>query len=371
MASQSSGESEELSEVPTSNLLHAENIHNQPDSFSFSTSSLKDGKECFESADSPLRNFCANVIPTQRRQCSTFSTNLTDCQIPDQLVTRPVNNARDHTNLSYVQNNSTPFNNLNTTVAPIVPVSGTTAVNPLDSLQSLSRRYRTGTLPCSKNACPTSGNSTQSLLQAGEQHFLSQIETGSGEKTSLKLFNGTQMSMNWPLEAANLLDVIELQSNFVQQRLEALGVPTKDGTADLSPKPQISELGEGIISLNQSQLPLSSKTQYNFPTKLLRALKELEITSCTDIASFLSDGRHFIIKDIDRFEKEVMAKYFPRMKHFASFQRQLNLYDFERRTWPEFERGAYHHHLFHRDHPELASRMRRRKIKGKPSIKSD
>ena len=51
------------------------------------------------------------------------------------------------------------------------------------------------------------------------------------------------------------------------------------------------------------------------------------------------------------------------MSRFSSFQRQLNLYEFNRiADGPD--KGAYFHDLFHRGRPVLASQIRRNKIKG-------
>lgn len=48
-----------------------------------------------------------------------------------------------------------------------------------------------------------------------------------------------------------------------------------------------------------------------------------------DVVRWNSDGTNFIITDIDRFEQEILPKYF-RHKKFSSFVRQLNMYDFHK-----------------------------------------
>eukprot|EP00546_Thalassionema_frauenfeldii_P019703 CAMPEP_0178906982 /NCGR_PEP_ID=MMETSP0786-20121207/7118_1 /TAXON_ID=186022 /ORGANISM="Thalassionema frauenfeldii, Strain CCMP 1798" /LENGTH=393 /DNA_ID=CAMNT_0020578731 /DNA_START=234 /DNA_END=1415 /DNA_ORIENTATION=- len=387
MDHESSGESEELTELPTSNLLSDETLHNRSSLVSNSTlqAPLSVGKDFFGSIhsrpDNPFRIMPNMLTNPQRIQTAT---NDLVHQTPNYLLARPVHNATGHADQIHGQSNGrfsdylktalTPKNLAASEICANTPSSGS-VVNQHETIDFSRGQHPTETLPISKKPCFSLGNSTQSLLQAGEQHFLSQIEMESEDKPSLKLFKGNQLSMESPLEASSLLDVIQLQSNFVQQKLEALGVPTGEKEInkgpDLSSMTEISRFGEVALVSSQSDLSLSSKIQDNFPTKLLRALKGLEESGGTDIASFLPDGRNFIIKDTTRFEKEVMARHFPRMKHFASFQRQLNLYDFERRTQPGFERGIYHHKLFNRDFPEFASRMRRRKIKGKSSMKND
>lgn len=103
-----------------------------------------------------------------------------------------------------------------------------------------------------------------------------------------------------------------------------------------------------------------------FPMTLHRMLKEVEHNQDEkDVVMFIMPlGQSFIVKDIQRFESEIMPRYFPRMKRFASFQRQLNLYNFSRVGGTGPSRGAYFHELFVRGEPDLACQMRRTKIKG-------
>ena len=116
-----------------------------------------------------------------------------------------------------------------------------------------------------------------------------------------------------------------------------------------------------------SDMEVSVLFSESFPVKLHRLLMDLNLCEGgADIASFLPDGVAFGIHTIDRFETEVMRKYFPRMNKFASFQRQLNLYDFQRIS-DGLTRGAYYHPSFKRDFPHLCREMRRTKIKGTAS----
>lgn len=102
-----------------------------------------------------------------------------------------------------------------------------------------------------------------------------------------------------------------------------------------------------------------------FPVVLHRVLMQLELASGgTEIASFLADGKSFKIKNQFMFEKHVLPVFFPKMNNFASFQRQLNFYDFKRIDGPRVDRGGYYHALFERKAPALVTLMRRRKVKG-------
>ena len=101
-----------------------------------------------------------------------------------------------------------------------------------------------------------------------------------------------------------------------------------------------------------------------FPEKLHRLLLEVERSGRSDVISFVSEGRAFVIHDSELFFREIVPLYF-RQSRLSSFKRQLNLYGFELvNTGPS--RGAYYHELFHRDHPERCRRMRRVAVKLSP-----
>jgi hypothetical protein len=104
--------------------------------------------------------------------------------------------------------------------------------------------------------------------------------------------------------------------------------------------------------------------QEKFPVILHQALLELERVGDTSTAYFLPDGKSFAIRNLYLFEERVLRIFFPKMKGFASFQRQLNLYDFKRIRGAGADRGSYCHELFHRDRPSKACEMKRTKIKG-------
>jgi hypothetical protein len=98
-----------------------------------------------------------------------------------------------------------------------------------------------------------------------------------------------------------------------------------------------------------------------FPVILHQALLELERVGDTSTAAFLPDGKSFSIRNQYLFEKHVLFVFFPKMKGFASFQRQLNLYDFIRIGGAGIDRGSYRHELFDRGSPSKAAEMKRTK----------
>jgi hypothetical protein len=100
-----------------------------------------------------------------------------------------------------------------------------------------------------------------------------------------------------------------------------------------------------------------------FPQKLHHMLADLEKEeSDKEIASFLPHGRAFAIHKPKEFLEKIMLKYF-RMSRFSSFQRQLNLYEFQR-IGEGPDKGAYYHELFIQSRPMLCRSIRRNKIKG-------
>jgi hypothetical protein len=133
----------------------------------------------------------------------------------------------------------------------------------------------------------------------------------------------------------------------------------KDTASKLSTREQVAKTRTSPLLITQQH------GSENFPMVLQRLLANLElIPSGTNIISFLPDGLSFVVKNQHLFSKQVLPIYFPKMKSFASFQRQLNLYDFKRVGRLGSDQGAYRHKSFLRDNPSLSSTMRRTKIKG-------
>ena len=135
-------------------------------------------------------------------------------------------------------------------------------------------------------------------------------------------------------------------------------------TSALSRAARVTEQFLPFSTEEESRIPHVTGPE-SFPMVLHRALAELELVEGgRAIATFLPDGLSFCVKDQVLFAKQVLPLFFPKMRSFASFQRQLNLYDFERVGWAGLGRGTYRHKLFVRDYPAISSSMRRTKIKG-------
>lgn len=99
-----------------------------------------------------------------------------------------------------------------------------------------------------------------------------------------------------------------------------------------------------------------------FCFKLHEILKQVEECGQEHIMSWQAHGRAFSVLDQKLFVEKIMPKFFKQTK-FASFQRQLNLYGFQRIS-SGIDKGAYYHELFLRGKPFLCRRMSRIRVKG-------
>jgi hypothetical protein len=100
----------------------------------------------------------------------------------------------------------------------------------------------------------------------------------------------------------------------------------------------------------------------SFPLKLHTVLDQVETDGLAHVVSWQHHGRCFIIHKPKEFTDHIMPNYFRQTK-LTSFQRQLNLYGFNRLTKGN-DSGGYYHDLFLRGKPFLCKRMERTKVKG-------
>lgn len=100
-----------------------------------------------------------------------------------------------------------------------------------------------------------------------------------------------------------------------------------------------------------------------FPLKLHALLDEIEADGLAHVISWQPHGRCFVVHNPKLFVEQVMPHYFSQSK-LTSFQRQLNLYGFQRLTRDGRDSGGYYHELFLRGKPFLCEQMTRTKVKG-------
>ena len=91
----------------------------------------------------------------------------------------------------------------------------------------------------------------------------------------------------------------------------------------------------------------------HFPMKLY----ELVETGPSDTVAWSSSGKSFLIVNPDAFCNHILPKHF-RHNKLTSFQRQLNLYGFQRIA-KGAEAGRYRHDLFERGRPDLTAAIKR------------
>lgn len=99
-----------------------------------------------------------------------------------------------------------------------------------------------------------------------------------------------------------------------------------------------------------------------FPWRLHEMLKVAEEKGLETIVSWCSNGKAFIVHKPKIFAENLMKRFFCQTK-YASFQRQLNLYGFQRIASGS-EKGAYYNTHFVRGERAMVRLMTRRKIKG-------
>ena len=99
-----------------------------------------------------------------------------------------------------------------------------------------------------------------------------------------------------------------------------------------------------------------------FPWKLHVMLDCADDQSYAQTVSWMPDGKSFKVHNVYAFVAIIMPRYFKQTK-YKSFQRQLNVWCFER-IKQDSNKGAYTHPHFERGQHDLCHRMVRRKIKG-------
>ncbi len=117
----------------------------------------------------------------------------------------------------------------------------------------------------------------------------------------------------------------------------------------------------GDDSPRRSKISSASKKDH-FPIKLQHMLLMVEELGLTHIVSWKPHGRAFEVKDVHLFVTFILPRFFKQTK-ITSFQRQLNLYGFQRMFYG-VDAGSSYHQYFLRGKPFLCMAMSRTKVKG-------
>jgi hypothetical protein len=91
---------------------------------------------------------------------------------------------------------------------------------------------------------------------------------------------------------------------------------------------------------------------------LVKTYDILENPEYHDIACWNKEGNAFIVKNVNEFSDKVLPKYF-KHNNFASFVRQLNMYDFHK-SRQEGNENEFSHSAFKRGHKDLLSDIKRK-----------
>ena len=118
------------------------------------------------------------------------------------------------------------------------------------------------------------------------------------------------------------------------------------------------------VPANVEELYSKGGVAMPFPQKLYEMLDTIEHDEphFSNIIRWQPHGRCFLVLKPKDFATLVLPRFF-QQKKYASFQRQLNLYGFNRITRGP-DRGSYYHELFLRGKPFLCHGIHRIKVKG-------
>jgi hypothetical protein len=104
---------------------------------------------------------------------------------------------------------------------------------------------------------------------------------------------------------------------------------------------------------------MKKKTSLSVPTSFLQKTYDmLNEETLSQIVAWNADGTEFIIYNTHEFSEKVLPMYF-KHSNFASFIRQLNMYDFHKLRSGGQEH-IYKHSLFMRDRPDLLKDIHRK-----------
>lgn len=116
------------------------------------------------------------------------------------------------------------------------------------------------------------------------------------------------------------------------------------------------------------RLKILQRKANRFPDRLYKMLEyiDLEGQHLAHIVSWQHHGRSFVVHNVKLFEEQVLEHFF-NQKHYSSFRRQLNLWDFKRivgkstrtKVQRDEDQGTYYHECFLRTKWFLLSRIKR------------
>jgi hypothetical protein len=155
------------------------------------------------------------------------------------------------------------------------------------------------------------------------------------------IIQDVESSKLWKSLIDDLIYNMDDRSEYIQHHYQDRSSEIDDGTSN-------SSVRGGVL--------------LRFPVILHAVLDAVERDGYSEVISWQPHGRCFVIHKPKIFVSSIMQKYFKQTK-MTSFQRQLNLYGFQRLTRGE-DKGGYYHEFFLRGKAFLAHRIHRIRIKG-------
>ncbi len=197
------------------------------------------------------------------------------------------------------------------------------------------------------------------------------------EASLTNLAQGSQTAEFYPLEPAKLYQTQSGSSYQLAPQLQ-MATTSDDGQTHEGDQqrssPTTKHKGEHIIVQHdyhdhlydrrtdyEEEHPARGGVSTPFPLKLHEMLENVQSDGYEEIVSWQPHGRCFVVHKPKEFV-ELLPSYF-KLSKLASFQRQLNLYGFQRLTRGR-DRGGYYHELFLRGMGFLAHSIQRIKVKG-------
>jgi len=162
-----------------------------------------------------------------------------------------------------------------------------------------------------------------------------------------------------------MLSRIDVKNELIEPTLEISSpkflTTEKPRTAHITVEHDYHDHALDVSPDFHEDLPARGGVTTPFPLKLHEMLDGVIAEGLEHVVSWQPHGRCFVVHKPKEFV-ELLPKYF-KLSKIASFQRQLNLYGFQRLTRGS-DRGGYYHELFLRGKVFLSHNIQRVKVKG-------
>lgn len=176
--------------------------------------------------------------------------------------------------------------------------------------------------------------------------------------------NTANLSRRPAVDAAHLLSQVNIKQEIVAPVIESseqAGLTSKKRHRHITVQHHYHDHSHDNRADYQEEHPARGGVTTPFPLKLHEMLIATSAEGMEDVVSWQPHGRCFLVHKPKEFV-DLLPRFF-KLSKLASFQRQLNLYGFQRLTRGR-DRGGYYHELFLRNRTFLAHSIQRIKVKG-------